>query len=142
MNAQYWATYPYYGDTKKVGDTLEFYISETNAKIVRCNSAKTGEDITHTFFFDYKDSKGKNHYKHIAYLYPYRQYECQLNNVGIHNSFMANPSYSKPLGLEDEIELKIDTKKTYYTIQGVKIDSPETYNGAMISQGKLYLLNQ
>ena len=139
VNAQYWATYPNYGDTKKVGDTLEFYLSEPNAKITRCNAIQTREDITNTFFFYYKDSKGRNHYKHVAYLWPNRQYECHLNNVGLYNSFMANPIYYNPLGLEDEIQLKIDSKKTYYTIQGIKIDSPDNYNGAMICEGKVII---
>jgi len=139
VNAQYWATYENDGTDKYVGDTLKFYISESKARITSCvgYGLDFTEDITHTFFFDYTDSKGRSHYKQVAYMYPKRKYECRLNNVGLFNSFMANPVYYLPLGITDSEIILPSTNNIYYTIQGIKIDNPNNYEGVMICNGKI-----
>jgi len=134
VNAQYWATYENDGTDKYVGDTLKFYISEPKVFIKSCigYGVDYTEDITHTFFFDYTDSKGRSHYKQVAYMYPRRKYECRLTLGGLYNSFMANPTYYLPLGINDD-EIILNTyNKTYYTIQGIKIDNPNNYEGVII----------
>lgn len=136
VNAQ--RIYAYYENTdmKSVGDTITFYIDAPKAIIFSCISAYDNSDITNTFFFDYFDSKGRSHYKQVAKMWPDRRIYCRTN-VG---AFQANADYKgNPTGIEDEILLKIDSKKNYYTIQGVKIDSPDNYNGAMICNGKIIL---
>ena len=122
-------------DLKYVGDTITFWIDAPKAIIKSCIARADKSDITNTFFFDYFDSKGKSHYKQVAKMFPDRGIYCRTN-VG---EFQGNAAYNaKPMGIEDnEIQLKIDSKKTYYTIQGIKIDSPDNYNGAMICEGKV-----
>jgi hypothetical protein len=142
VNAQYWATYENDGSDKYVGDTLKFYISEPKVFIKSCigYGVDYTEDITHTFFFDYTDSKGRSHYKQVAYMYPRRKYECRLTLGGLFNSFMANPTYYLPLGIDDNEIILNTSNKTCYSIQGIKIDSPNNYNGAIICEGNIIFL--
>lgn len=126
-------------DLKQVGDTIRFWIDANKAIINTCIARADGSDITDTFFFDYFDSKGRSHYKQIARMFPDRGVYCRTTQ----GQFQGNASYQgNPTGVEDEIQLKVNDKNIYYSIQGIKISNPETYVGVAISKGKLYLLNQ
>ncbi len=121
-------------DLKYIGDTLRFYINANKAIINTCIARADNSDITNTFFFDYFDSKGRSHYKQVAKMFPDRGIYCRTTQ----GQFQGNASYQgNPLRLEDEIQLKFDSKKTFYSLQGVKIISPDNYEGAMICNGKV-----
>jgi hypothetical protein len=73
-------------------------------------------------------------------MYPRRKYECRLTLGGLFNSFMANPTYYLPLGIDDNEIILNTSNKTCYSIQGIKIDSPNNYNGAIICEGNIIFL--